>query len=164
MDINLEIRGVLLNDYTDIEYLIKTNIEDSHYWSVDIESDIKIIISQNISNKTLNKSFCIVSQSIIIGLIYFYNYDLIKNSIFMGYLLDKKFRGKGIMSYSIKYLIDIYMKLNVESIYTITDTRNLRSEKTLKRIGFTENKIINHKNITYIMWLYLFNNNSNFKF
>ena len=82
----------------------------------------------------------------------------------MGYLLDKKFRGKGIMSYSIKYLIDIYMKLNVESIYTITDTRNLRSEKTLKRIGFTENKIINHINITYIMWLYLFNNNSNFKF
>ncbi len=81
--------------------------------------------------------FAILYKFIPIGTCSFHSYDKEKKGIEIGYLLNKKHWGKGIMTrYLIKFIESISLELDVHSIIADIDLENERSIKLVRKLGF----------------------------
>lgn len=109
------------------------------YWMYDIDSDLNTLIAQNITNKTPNQSYCIIMDTNLVGFVHFYNYDENNNTVFMGYLLDKEYQGKGIMiDACMKIIPMIFENYTVKEIIVITVQDNTKSKSLIHKLGFKQ--------------------------
>ena len=95
-----------------------------------LESNLKsdIGIAWGISTKESN---------VLIGSICLWNFSEDKKKAEVGYDLDPKFQGKGIMSEALKTVLDFaFNQRGFETIEAYTDYRNIPSKTLLKRHGF----------------------------
>ena len=133
----MKIREVFLNDKYELQNLIKRNIDNQFLCSNDIESDINTLVAQNITHKTPNKSYCIIEDEKLIGFVYFYNHDEKNNSIYMGYLLDRKYHGKGIMTITASNIIsELFSNSEITNILLIVDLTNYKSINLINKLNF----------------------------
>ena len=76
-------------------------------------------------------------SNVLIGSICLWNFSEDKKNAEVGYDLDPKFQGKGIMSEALKAVLDFgFNQRGFETIEAYTDFRNIPSKKLLKRHGF----------------------------
>jgi len=76
-------------------------------------------------------------SNILIGSICLWNFSEDKKKAEVGYDLDPKFQGKGIMSEALKAVLDFaFNQRGFETIEAYTDYRNIPSKKLLKLHGF----------------------------
>jgi ribosomal-protein-serine acetyltransferase len=73
-----------------------------------------------------------------VGLVSFNEIDLNKLSASIGYWIDESTQGKGIVTTSVKCLLDFgFHKLNLETIYINCGTTNEASQSIPKKLGFS---------------------------
>ena len=76
-------------------------------------------------------------SNVLIGSICLWNFSEDKKKAEVGYDLDPKFQGKGIMSEALKTVLDFaFNQRGFETIEAYTDYRNIPSKTLLKRHGF----------------------------
>lgn len=76
-------------------------------------------------------------SNILIGSICLWNFSEDKKKAEVGYDLDPKFQGKGIMGEALKAVLDFaFNQRSFETIEAYTDYRNIPSKKLLKLHGF----------------------------
>lgn len=149
----MKIRKVFLNDKSDLYRLIKDNSKFDTFWVRDIEYDINVLVSQNITYKSPNQTYCILIDENLVGYVHFFDYDEYDRTIYMGYLLDKAHQGKGIMyDACFKTISEVFENSPINEIKVITEKDNIQSIKLLERLGFSYAKHIAFKKKSLIKY------------
>ena len=112
--------------------------------------DSEDFISQENEN-FLNKSLILgIREKKLIGIISFNTIDWEKKEGEIGYWIDEKMQGKGIVTVSCKTLIDLgFSDLQLEKILISCSTQNIKSQLIAKRLGFQEECLIPNKEFLY---------------
>ena len=94
--------------------------------------------------------FGIYYQDKLVGAIGFHSVDQENKKTTIGYWLDKGYQGKGIMTQSVKMLIDFaFTELGLNRIQINCAPENTKSSAIPKRLGFTKEGIAHQSE-----WLY----------
>jgi ribosomal-protein-alanine N-acetyltransferase len=143
---NLILRRVLESDCKIILYLrsdeeINKFIErPEHRKTKTIEEAKKFImqINENLeTNKSIAWGISLKNNSKIIGTICLWNFSKVNKTAEVGYELSPEFQGKGIMSESLKSVLDYGFKtLNLDVIEAYTHKNNKNSKTLLERNNF----------------------------
>ncbi|CAM3615157.1 GNAT family N-acetyltransferase [Flavobacterium gelidilacus] len=143
---NLILRRVLESDCKIILYLrsdeeINKFIErPEHRKTKTIEEAKKFIlqINENIeTNKSITWGITLKNEPKIIGTICLWNFSEDNKTAEIGYDLEPKFQGKGIMSESLKSVLDYgFTTLNLDLIEAYTHQKNENSKTLLERNNF----------------------------
>lgn len=139
-------RKSLLNDRSDLERIVladRSNIQNV-FLSRSNSTNINLIISNAVSDCFLDQLFTVEYSSKIIGFVQFYGFSHVDSSIFMGYLLDKDFRGQKLLAKICNNLINKYFEAKgVNVISTLVRKDNLASIKFIEKLKFRfESEII----------------------
>ncbi|MBK5213717.1 MAG: GNAT family N-acetyltransferase [Flavobacteriaceae bacterium] len=98
---------------------------------------IQLLSSNLKTDKSISWGITTKESNILIGSICLWNFSEDKKTAEVGYDLDPKFQGKGIMSEALKAVLDFgFNQRGFETIEAYTDYRNNPSKKLLKRHGF----------------------------
>ncbi len=101
------------------------------------EAHIKKIRAEQRKNNSANWGIMMQDSDELIGTICLWNFSEDRKKAEVGYDLDTKFHGKGIMSEALKEVLRFgFEKMNFEIIEAFTDNRNIASKNLLKRFGF----------------------------
>jgi ribosomal-protein-serine acetyltransferase len=108
-------------------------------------SDTKLFIEENLplwlELHSLHLSIRMGSK--LIGAVGLHQVDFTNRSAFIGYWLDQDHQGMGIMTKSVKALMDYGIKeLNLHRMQILCATHNTRSEGVAIRLGFTKEGIL----------------------
>ncbi|MCG2420195.1 GNAT family N-acetyltransferase [Aequorivita sp. F47161] len=100
-------------------------------------SHIEKITANMRNNKSFNWGITTKESNKLIGSICLWNFSEDKKTAEVGYDLDPKFQGKGMMSEALKAVIDFgFTQGGFNTIEAFTDYRNIPSKSLLKRHGF----------------------------
>src|SRR5580704_2921846 len=109
---------------------------------------IKKTASDNEEKKAL--TLCIREAETIIGVICFHPFDVVENSAGIGYWIDKKHQGQGIITQACNYLINYgFQELKLSEIKISCNVMNKKSRAIPESLGFTRTQMIAEKE-----WLY----------
>lgn len=98
---------------------------------------IQLLISNMKTGKSVNWGITTKDSNVLIGSICLWNFSEDKKTAEVGYDLDPKFQGQGIMSEALKAVLDFgFNQRAFETIEAYTDYRNIASKMLLKRHGF----------------------------
>ena len=123
-----ELEKIILSDKPNIQNLILTGYNSTN---------IHFIISKAVSGCFFDQLFTVEYNGKIVGFVQFYGFCQYDSSIVLGYLLDKDYRGRGIMSKICNKLITKYFKSrSINKISTIIQKDNLESVKFVERLNF----------------------------
>ncbi|AFL82638.1 acetyltransferase, ribosomal protein N-acetylase [Aequorivita sublithincola DSM 14238] len=93
------------------------------------------------TNKGISWGITTKDSNVIIGNICLWNFSKDKKTAEVGYDLDPKFQGQGIMSEALKAVLHFAFEIRgFETIEAYTDYRNIPSKKLLKLHGFIPNE------------------------
>lgn len=103
--------------------------------------DSKVLIDnmlKGIEDKSsINWAITLSGDDTLIGVAGFVRTNLANHSAEIGYLLNSKHQGKGIMNETVAAIINHgFNQLNLNRIEAIIDPRNIASEKLLQKLGF----------------------------
>ncbi len=106
------------------------------------------------TNKSIAWGIALKNDPKIIGTICLWNFSQNNKTAEVGYDLDPKYQNKGIMSETLKMIIDFgFKELKLDKIEAFTHTENENSKKLLEKNGFhlNENKkdLDNKSNIIF---------------
>lgn len=111
-----------------------------HRITKDISDAIRFIEELNEyieNNKSIAWGITLKNETQIIGTICLWNFSQNNKTAEVGYDLDPKFHKKGIMSESLKMIIDFgFKELNLDKIEAFTHKENEHSRSLLKKNGF----------------------------
>ena len=95
----------------------------------------------NQMSKKSNKTFTIRKKinNVIIGMIWIE--DITKSQAEIGFWLGKKYQGKGYMKEAGKLITKHARKLKIKKLKAITVGKNISSQKTLEKLGFSLKKV-----------------------
>ena len=89
------------------------------------------------TNKSVTWGITLKNDPKIIGTICFWNFSQDYKTAEVGYDLNPKFQGQGIMNESMKMIIDFgFQKLKLDKIEAFTHSENVSSKKLLVNNGF----------------------------
>ncbi len=89
------------------------------------------------TNKSITWGIMLQDSQVLIGSICLWKFSEDMKTAEVGYDLDPKFHGKGIMSEALKAVLDFaFNRSGFETIKAYTDFRNISSKKLLKLHGF----------------------------
>lgn len=122
-----------------------------------ISDAIKFIKELDINietNKSIAWGITLNNDPKIIGTICLWNFSLNSKTAEVGYDLDPKYQNKGIMSETLKMIIDFgFKELKLDKIEAFTHIENENSKKLLKKNGFylneNRNDLDNKSNIIF---------------
>lgn len=93
------------------------------------------------TDKSVSWGITTKESNTLIGSICLWNFSEDKKIAEVGYDLDPKFQGQGIMSEAMKVVLDFgFNQRGFKTIEAYTDYRNIPSKKLLKSHGFIPNK------------------------
>lgn len=108
-------------------------MKDVDKYFKDIHLDIK-------SLKRLN--LAIVYKGNVCGELKFHHFIWSKGVTEIGYWIGEEYQGKGIVSKSLKKLIDVLAKdMKIKTFEAVTDKNNVKSISTLKKLNFIKYSI-----------------------
>ncbi len=138
----LNLRKVLLTD-ADRVYYFRSDKEINKYIKRPPQTQetaiahIQLLDSNLRSGKGIAWGISTKESNELIGSICLWNFSEDKKTAEVGYDLDPKFQGKGIMSEALKAVLDFgFNQRGFETIEAYTDYRNIPSKKLLKQHGF----------------------------
>lgn len=98
---------------------------------------IQTITTAKIKEEGINWGICLKGEEKLIGIIGLYRINKPDFRSEVGYILNPKFHGQGIISEAIKLVIEYgFEKCHFHTITAIIDPRNTASEKVLQRANF----------------------------
>lgn len=143
---NLILKQILKSDCESILYLrsdekINKFIQRPKHRQTKTIADAIKFINQTDENLNLNKSIAwgihLKDDAKLIGSICLWNFSEDKKTAEVGYDLDSKFHGKGIMSESIKSVLEYgFTTLNLNVIEAYTNEKNENSKILLEKNNF----------------------------
>ncbi|MCK9470848.1 MAG: GNAT family N-acetyltransferase [Bacilli bacterium] len=139
----LVLRKMSFKDATDL-FEIRSNPEMIDYSDSKLdeflEDTIKFIeiINRGIEkNKWINWGIIHKENNKLIGTINIWNFDMEEKKAEIGYGLNPKYQGKGLMSEALKEVINFgFKEIGLDSIEVWTEKRNERSIKLIEKHGF----------------------------
>jgi len=143
MAIDLSYRKSMLGDMSDLKMMLNEDKDSisSTFLTHTIDTEIHHLFSRPLSSFDLNQLFTVENQSEIVGYVHFYGFDIDKCEVYMGYYLQRSYRGKGLLQSVCKDLIDSYFRTgSVNKINVITETKNKPSIKFLEKLNFQVKK------------------------
>jgi RimJ/RimL family protein N-acetyltransferase len=151
----LSYRKSLLRDIIDFKRILNadSSIQEKAFLSKDLETEVNCIFSKLIYETNEDQLFTVEFGSTIIGFIQFYGFNQHDESIFIGYFLDKKFQGKGLLHNACNELVSMYMAQGVANkIYSIISVKNSYSIKFIKKLNFRFEKTLFGFNVLKILF------------
>jgi ribosomal-protein-alanine N-acetyltransferase len=98
---------------------------------------IELITKALMTDESITWGIAPKESDVLIGTICLWNFSKDKKTAEVGYGLDPKFQGKGIMGEALKATLDFgFNQRGFETIEAYTDYRNIPSKKLLKFYGF----------------------------
>ncbi|CAM3424577.1 GNAT family N-acetyltransferase [Aequorivita lipolytica] len=138
----LNLRKILPTD-ADRVYYFRSDKEINKYINREPQTretaiaHIQKITSDLRTDKSVSWGITTKESDVLIGSICLWNFSEDKKTAEVGYDLDPEFQGKGIMSESLKAVLEFGLnQRGFETIEAYTDYRNLPSKKLLKHHGF----------------------------
>lgn len=108
-----------------------------------VTAHIEKLTSDLKTDKSVSWGITSKESNDLIGSICLWNFSEDKKTTEVGYELDPKFQGKGIMSEALKAVIDFgFTQKGFQTILAYTDFRNIASKKLLKLHGFIPSSTI----------------------
>ncbi len=142
----LNLRKILPSDL-DRVYYFRSDKEINKYIKRDPQTremameHIEEITSALKTDKSVTWGITTKESNVLIGSICLWNFSEDKKTAEVGYDLDPKFQGKGIMSEALKAVLDFgFNQRGFKTIEAYTDFRNNPSKKLLKLHGFIPRK------------------------
>lgn len=142
---DVELQKVSLKDVSFIYKTIDNEREYLREWLPFVdntisENDIFEYIQSVIEKQELQ--FSIYNKNILVGLIGFKDIDKINRRAEIGYWLSQKAQGKGIMTHSVKALLDLgFNDLNLNRIQIKVAIGNIPSKKIPEKLNFRQEGI-----------------------
>lgn len=107
-------------------------------------------------NKSVSWGITLKDSPEMIGSICLWNFSEDRKTAEVGYDLDPKFQGKGIMREALKAVVDFgFQKMDFKTIEAYTDYRNIPSKRLLEQFGFIPSPDIkdpdNQDNVVYYL-------------
>ena len=144
---------ILISERLNLRKILATDVDRVFYFRSDKEinkyikrppqtpemaiSHIQLLESNLNSDIGIAWGISTKESNVLIGSICLWNFSEDKKKAEVGYDLDPKFQGKGIMSEALKTVLDFaFNQRGFETIEAYTDYRNIPSKTLLKRHGF----------------------------
>lgn len=144
---------VIITERLNLRKILMTDVDRVHFFRSDKEinkyikrepqtremtiAHIELITADLRTNKSITWGIRTHDSNVLIGSICLWNFSEDKKTAEVGYGLDPKFQGKGIMSEALKAVLDFgFEQSGFETIEAYTDYRNIASKKLLKLHGF----------------------------
>lgn len=148
---------IIITERLNLRKVLPTDVDRVHFFrsNTEINKYIKrepqtremaiahiVLLNNNLkTDKGISWGITTKESNEIIGNICLWNFSKDKKTAEVGYDLDPKFQGKGIMSEALKAVLDFaFNQRGFETIEAYTDYRNLPSKKLLKQHGFIPRK------------------------
>jgi ribosomal-protein-serine acetyltransferase len=133
------------------------NYAELHKWMIWANENTSVDTTQkyfqdSVDNyqKNIAKVFGVFYQNKLVGLVDLHTIDLGNKSAEIGYWLDKKHNGKGIITKSCKVLINhAFNEIQLNSIRILCDTENKKSRAIPEKLGF-----IKEGTLREIQWMH----------
>jgi ribosomal-protein-serine acetyltransferase len=143
---DLELRLVSQDLAENLFTLFKENYEHLHTWMIwanektDLKSMQKFLkASETNFKKKTEKVFFIYLKDKLVGLVDLHTIDLGNKSAEIGYWLDKKHNGKGIVTKSCKVLINhAFDEMQLNSVRILCASENKKSRAIPEKLDFVE--------------------------
>ncbi len=140
---------------SDTEMNIFIKRTETQTFETAVEHIEKITNEQN-TNKSISWGITIMDSHTLIGSICLWNYSDDNKIAELGYNLDPKYQGKGIMTESLKVVVEFgFQIMKFDTIEAFTDYGNLPSRKLLEKNGFmldaSKKDDDNENNIVYFL-------------
>ena len=101
------------------------------------KAHIALLAENHRKNKSISWGIITKESNVLIGTICLWNFSEDRKTCEVGYDLDPKFQGRGIMGEALKAVLDFgFNNYNFKTIEAYTDFRNIPSKMLLKRHGF----------------------------
>jgi ribosomal-protein-serine acetyltransferase len=118
-------------------YLPKTTKANS-----DLESTV-LYIDQKIEQAEAKENFCFVIEDVeaneLVGAIFLKSFDWSVPKCELGYFIDEKYEGKGVISKALKEIIDYcFLILKLNKLFLRTAVDNIGSKKVAEKNGFVK--------------------------
>lgn len=138
---NIFLRPLSLGDAVSLFRVIDDERETLCQWLPFVDLTEKIQDTQNYIEQSLIMSdvpqFCIYEGDCLIGLVGFKDYDPDNRRIEIGYWLSKDAEGRGIMTQSVRRLLELaFTNLNINRVQIRAAVENHKSRKIAERLGF----------------------------
>lgn len=147
---------ILITERLNLRKILPADLDRIHYFRSDKEINkyikrvpqtrkmtiehIEKITSDFRTDKSISWGITTKESNELIGSICLWNFSEDKKTAEVGYDLDPKFQGQGIMSEALKAILDFgFNQKGFETIEAYTDYRNIPSKKLLKQHGFIPN-------------------------
>ncbi len=144
---------IIITERLNLRKILPSDLERVHYFRSDNEinkyikrepqtremsiAHIQLITKELMADKSVTWGITTKESDVLIGSICLWNFSKDKKTAEVGYGLDPKFQGKGIMSEALKAVLDFgFNRRGFETIEAYTDYRNISSKKLLKLHGF----------------------------
>lgn len=144
----LNLRKILMSDLDRVHFF-RSDKEINKYIKREPQTremaieHIQLITKALMTDESITWGITTKDSDVLIGSICLWNFSEDKKTAEIGYALDPEFQGKGIMSESLKAVLNFgFNQRRFETIEAYTDYRNIPSKNLLKRHGFipSENK------------------------
>ena len=157
VDHEISLKLVMPSDAQDVFDMIDCNQDHFREWLgwVDMSTDIHItyqIIDINLQKFANHEALdtAIVYNGKIVGKVSINAINVANKTAQIGYMLDKKYEGRGIMTRAVKAMIDIAMfEYDVHKVEIWAAEGNEKSRAIAERLGFVQEGIIRNAE-----WLY----------
>jgi len=144
VDEDIELRSVVEKDAEEILEIVKRNYEHLHPFLHWVTEDYSLESAQDFIRQTqkaiaenTSRTFGIYYHEKIVGVISFVNFNWKNRSAEIGYWIDKKHEGDGIITESCKALINYaFEELRMNRIEIRCATENIRSRAIPERLDF----------------------------
>lgn len=144
IDENLQLELVKLSDAQDIFEVVDSQRKYLGAWLPFVPfikeiADEENFIKSNLETleQTKNYVFCIRKSGKLVGLISFFNTDLLNQKTEIGYWISQKFQKQGIVTKSVNRLCEFaFNELNINRIQIRCATENEPSKSIPKRLNF----------------------------
>jgi len=133
-----------VRDAEEIYRAVRENLEELKLWMPWVTDDYSIdsardFIKTNLAEFAENNTFAVavVEKEKIVGTLGFHHLDAVNKSIQMGYWLDKRAQGKGLMTRCCRALINhAFDVLELNRIQINCNVENIKSRRIPERLGF----------------------------
>jgi len=132
-------RKAILSDKYDLEQILvscKFDISEIML-SSNFSESVNFIMSNVVSKDSIETLYALENESETIGFVQFYGFIPEKQSICIGYIVDKPYQGKGILTSICNDLINKYFSdYRVRTIQTLISNKNRSSIEFCKKMNF----------------------------
>lgn len=144
---------IIITERLNLRKILPSDLERVHFFRSDKEinkyikrepqtlematAHIELITKAIMTDESITWGITTKESDVLIGSICLWNFSKDKKTAEVGYGLDPKFQGMGIMSEALKATLDFgFHQRGFETIEAYTDYRNIPSKKLLKLHGF----------------------------